>query len=438
MVVKKAMGLAIVLTAAVFEIAIVIARFTAKSDLLRLRSYVRITAFSLFILLTLLAVFEWGPRYFALAAVLFILAVISIIRLLRHRKMPRAFKPARTVLSAAGIIALVFVAAAPVILFPPHAPIGTTGPLAVSTATYMYTDTDRMETYTDNDDNRTLTAEFWYPATTENTGAYPLIVFSHGSFGIRTSNESLYNELASHGYVVCSIDHTYQCLYTTGVDGHRVFADSGYVKELQVENAKTDPMQSFLYYQKWMAIRTGDIDFVIDTILNQASNANADTAYKLVDSSKIGVIGHSLGGSAVLGMGRLREEDIDAVIALEAPFMCDIQGVENSAFVWNDTPYPVPVLNIYSDSSWDHLDQWPQYAENARLLTDDDPDSFNVHISGAGHLSLTDLSLTSPFLTTVLNGEKARLDNRECLGMINALCLEFFDAYLKGTGTFAI
>jgi len=36
--------------------------------------------------------------------------------------------------------------------------------------------------------------------------------------------------------------------------------------------------------------------------------------------------------------------------------MCDIIGVEDGEFVWNEDTYPIPVLNIYSDSSWSHLD----------------------------------------------------------------------------------
>ncbi len=42
--------------------------------------------------------------------------------------------------------------------------------------------------------------------------------------------------------------------------------------------------------------------------------------------ARIGVMGHSLGGSAALCIGRQRP-DVQAVLALESPFMCDIEGV---------------------------------------------------------------------------------------------------------------
>ena len=46
----------------------------------------------------------------------------------------------------------------------------------------------------------------------------------------------------------------------------------------------------------------------------------------------------------------------------------DVVGVDNGEFVWNEETYPIPVLNIYSNS-WSHH-KWPQYAVNSRLLVD--------------------------------------------------------------------
>ncbi|MFO7681008.1 MAG: hypothetical protein R6X34_13240 [Chloroflexota bacterium] len=46
-------------------------------------------------------------------------------------------------------LALVFVVALPVLLFPPYRPLAVTGPYAISTARYTYTDTQqRAEPYT--------------------------------------------------------------------------------------------------------------------------------------------------------------------------------------------------------------------------------------------------------------------------------------------------
>jgi len=432
------MGTLIFLTAVVIEIAFAVFCIIKKSNQKKLRSIIRITAFTGFVVFSVLPIIDWGLRYYALAALLFLLSVIGAVNLIRKKEEKKGYRTVRVVFKAIGMTLLIFVVTLPAIIFPQHKSLKTTGEYQVATVNYTYTDASRVETYTNTGENRKLNVEFWYPEDYDEStlSTCPLIVFSHGAAGIKSSNESLYNELASHGYVVCSIDHTYQCLYTTDENGYTTWIDMGFMQELNAEDARSDRQKSYEYYKKWMEIRTSDINFVIDYILSKAGKNDAETVYRLVDNKKIGVIGHSLGGSAALGIGRMRN-DVSAVIALESPFMCDIKGVEDGKFVWNDETYPIPVLNIYSDSSWSHLDEWPQYAENYALLSTANVTAFNVHISGAGHLTLTDLALTSPFLTHMLNGQKSNTDAEYCLKTINKVCLEFFDCYLRGEGVFA-
>jgi len=427
------MGISIFITAVVFEIVFAVFCIITKSNQQRKRNIIRITAFVGFVLFTVVTIIEWSLRYYTVAALLLLLAVIGAVALIRKREEKRSYKAVRVVLKAIGMTVLIFMFTLPSIIFPQHKAIKPTGKYQVSTVNYLYTDTKRIETYTGTGQDRKLNVEMWFPKNADTT--FPLIVFSHGAFGMKTSNKSLYNELASHGYVVCSIDHTYQCLYTKGDDGHTILMDMGYMKEVAAEDSQSDIQKSYEYYQKWMKIRTGDINFVIDHILSEAKNTDADTVYKLVDKSKIGVMGHSLGGSAALGIGRMRE-DVSAVIALESPFMCDIEGVKNGGFVFTDKIYPVPVLNIYSDGIWSILSKRPQYAENSALLLNTNASAFNSHISGVGHLTLTDLALESPLLTRIINGKKSTTDTYYCLKTINKVCLEFFDSYLKGEHKF--
>lgn len=426
-------GIFIFQAAVIVETAFVVFCLVTKSNQQKARSIIGMAAFTIFLLLVAVQIMEWGIRYYALAVLLLILAVIGAVDLIRRKEERRPYKAVHVVLKAIGMTVLVFAATLPAIIFPQYNIVETSGEYQVATSAYTYTDTNRIETFTDTGEFRKLNVKMWYPENTETR--YPLIVFSHGGISTKSSNESLYHELASNGYVVCSIDHTYHCLSTTDEDGHTTWIDDGYMHELFVEDAKSDRQQSYEYYQKWMKIRTGDISFVIDHILQEAENDKTDKVYRLINTARIGVIGHSAGGSAALGIGRMRD-DISAVIALESPFMCDITGVEDGEFVFADEAYPVPVLNVYSDSAWSHLAEWPQYAENHALLFDTDAIAFNVHISGVGHFSLTDLALASPLLTRIFNGQKSTTDPRYCLRMINKICLEFFNCYLKGKGEF--
>jgi pimeloyl-ACP methyl ester carboxylesterase len=156
-----------------------------------------------------------------------------------------------------------------------------------------------------------------------------------------------------------------------------------------------------------------------------------------VDTDHIGMMGHSLGGSAALGIGRQRDE-VNAVIALEAPFLYDIVGVEDGEFVFVDADYPTPVLNVYSDGSWDDLAEWAQYARNYTLLSDPDAMAFNVLISGVGHLALTDLAFSSPFLVRMLDRSPMVRQPEEALQIINRISLQFLDHFLKNSGNFPL
>jgi len=401
-----------------------------KSRQEKTRSIVRVAAFIVFGLLVATSVIQWSFRWYALALLLFAWGAMATWALVRRNEPTRAYQTRDVIFKAAVAIMLLLLAIVPALIFPQYQLPAATGPYAVADARYTYIDESRAETYADTGEARKVNVAFWYPADAQ--GVHPLVVFSHGGLGIDTSNVYLFRELASHGYVVASLGHPYHSFWTRDVDGQVTFLNMDYARELQQEDPRTDKLQSHAYYQKWMKIRMGDIDFALDSILGQATNG-APGVYRLVDAERIGVMGHSLGGSAALGIGRQRD-DIDAVLALESPLMFDIVGVENDEFVLIQDAYPVPVLNIYSDNAWGNLAEWEQYGANHALLTDGRETVDNIHISGLSHLALTDLSLTSPILVRLLDGDELTRDSLEGLGLINEVSLRFFDSYLKGPG----
>ena len=419
-------------------VGIVVFSFTTlhvvtKSNQTKIKSIINIGAFPIFVMANILQIIEWSFRYYLLGVLLLILAIKGIVDLV-IRKDEKTFKLHHVIFNSIGITLLFFVVISPAMIFPQQRPIQPTGDFLIVTSNFTYADSNRLETYTDTREKRKLAVQFWFPDDAREQ--YPLIVFSHGSLGVRTSNLTLYRELASHGYVVASIDHTYQCFFTTHDNGKTIILNMNYSRELQGEDARKNRQQSFELYQKWMNIRMGDIDFVMDTIISEAKKNKTDLVFQLIDTEKIGVMGHSLGGSAALGIGRTRD-DVLAVISLEAPFMYDIIDVEDGEFLFTKEKYPVPVLNVYSDSLWEIMSDRPQYAMNYSLLTDSEETTHNKHISGIGHLSLTDFALTSPILTRMIDGQKSTIDRVESVNLINEMSLAFFDHYLKEEGQFS-
>ena len=138
-----------------------------------------------------------------------------------------------------------------------------------------------------------------------------------------------------------------------------------------------------------------------------------------------------------MGIPRVRN-DIDAVVNIDAPMLCEFTGVQGDQYTFNEEPYPAPVLNIYSEYLYENgiLREDPDYVAN-RLAQATAPASYEVVFTGAQHMSLTDLSLFSPILANMLNGVgTAEVDPYECIETMNSVILEFFDCYLKDDGIF--
>ncbi|MBQ6360310.1 MAG: hypothetical protein IJJ25_04095 [Lachnospiraceae bacterium] len=140
------------------------------------------------------------------------------------------------------------------------------------------------------------------------------------------------------------------------------------------------------------------------------------------------MIGHSLGGSAAYAMARIRN-DVIGCIALESPCMYDIKGVKDGEFVFDDSDYDIPLLNVYSDSAYPHLREWAQYKNNAMFLDENDLNYTNIYYKGIRHMGLCDLSVASPILSVLLSGGFQNVDAYTQLEKLNADCIEWLNTF---------
>jgi hypothetical protein len=203
-----------------------------------------------------------------------------------------------------------------------------------------------------------------------------------------------------------------------------------------------DEATIFKIEQKWMQLRTADINFVLDTILAHAKEAGSDAVYQLIDTGKIGLMGHSLGGAASVQVARERN-DIGAVINLDSDLLGDYLDYVNGKSVMNDKVYPVPILTILADDVARLIAAIPDAKDVVALehVTATAPNAFEVHLTGTDHMSLTDLPLFSPFLVSMINssvpkGGGIEGDRYGTIEKMNGIVLAFFNAYLKGEGSF--
>lgn len=151
---------------------------------------------------------------------------------------------------------------------------------------------------------RTLMTEVWYPAALRAAGPetrdapprgedapYPLIIFAHGFTSTPRQSASYTQHLASRGYVVASIAFPGSTLGAPG--GPRLTA---------------------------VLDQPADVSFVLDRLLGGGDPQIALLA-GMIDSEKVGMTGHSLGGLTTLitAYGDRRDPRIDAIVPFSAP-----------------------------------------------------------------------------------------------------------------------
>jgi dienelactone hydrolase len=435
------MGTIILIIAFIAEVAFATYCITTKSNQRKVRNFMRIGALAAFILLTLVSVIHWGFRWYGLAVLLFIWAALGVWGLIRKKAETSDYKTRPVIRRAIRTLLLVFLAIIPALIFPQNKLPPMTGKHPVATVNYTYTDKSRIETFTNTGENRKVNVEFWYP--NDGGGPYPLVVFSHGTSSLKLSNYSTFMDLASNGYVVCSIDHPYHSLFTIDADGHRTLVDQSYLQQyLNVANGKYDAATNFKLEQEWMNLRIADINFVLDTILANVKDTGSGAVYRLVDPAKIGLMGHSLGGESSAQVARGRN-DIGAVVNLDADMAGEYVDFVNGKEVLNDTVYPVPILNILADDLERLIAVIPDAKDVVAVehVTATAPNAYEVHLAGTNHFSVTDMPLISPLLVSMINASVPRgggteVDPYATIEKMNAIVLKFFNAYLKGEGSF--
>jgi predicted dienelactone hydrolase len=136
-----------------------------------------------------------------------------------------------------------------------------------------------------------LASKHLFPRLKQVTLSY----FSHGFGGLPENYSSLAEELASNGYIVASISHTYDASLTVFPDGRSVRQASVLAAESSLDTETVNHLD-----QEDVNIRVDDARFV----LNELTNLNADDPQNLLtghlDLNRVGIFGHSMGGNTVV------------------------------------------------------------------------------------------------------------------------------------------
>ena len=394
-------------------------------------------------------------RFGGLLFLLLLRLVFAGIGYLAGRKSTKQKTKAGKIVSLLLSAVMFVFALTPAFLFKNYEGRPLTGPYTPAACTAILTDNSRTEEFEQDGSAREIPVHLFYPAEAEDIAAHslPLVICSHGAFGWYQSNLSAYQELASNGYVVASIEHPYHALFTHDTSGKLITVDGQFMQNaLTIGNSEagdTEREEVYLTECAWIGLRTADMNFAVDTLkaaaqlqdfsawtFTEGDAAQFETAARLINTDRIGLMGHSLGGAAAVTVGR--REDISAVIDIDGTMLGEQTGFADGKYIINEEPYMTPLLSI--DNETHHNDRLEAtqigyvYANN--VVLDNAVDAYQTYFVGAGHMNFTDLPLISPFLAKKLG--TGEIDPEQCTDTLNKLILDFYNCYLKEQGAFSV
>lgn len=338
---------------------------------------------------------------------------------------------------------------------------------------HLITDEDELLTE-EKEDKRALSIKVWYPANVQNEqketylndgdkigfatkyglpkgtfnylnyvktntfekpsvadGKFPVLVFSHGHYSKANGYYALIEEVVSQGFIVLNINHTFESVGTQFPSGEIKLYNQAYdkkhnnqamadmiwetmeaFKSAKSKDERSKVLNSTLknYFAAEITHRwANDIDLVINEIPTWEKSTFLSNH---MDTSKIGVFGHSQGAAAA-GQALLDNPKIQAGINLD--------GVQWGNMV--DTFLSKPFLLLSSDWAADH----PDFNEIA-FQNKGKSDFYTAKIKNSGHSSFMDIPLIVNF--SLIN-EAGNIEPNKATEITAKIVVKFFKKYLN-------
>ncbi|WP_054939720.1 alpha/beta hydrolase family protein [Paenibacillus ihuae] len=363
-----------------------------------------------------------------------------------------------------------------------------TGEFKVGSQTFHFVDTSRKEIFDETRvGNRELMVQVWYPAQA-GTGkyapfipdtrilrymaadyglpgftfghlryvsshtysgaeassahtSYPLILANPGNGSSRFLHTSQAEYLASHGYIVAVIDHTYNTFATEFPDGRITTSTTN-----DLFSPDDDYRTGREIRDNLGKVLTGDVAFVLDQFgLIQSGQIPSHLQGK-IDLGHVGVFGHSIGGATAYdaaydpriavgidldgGLYRLRDRE-----GLRKPFLFinSESYAEKLRMVMDNRVYTdAELTRMGSTREWEDQVTEDKKLELERMRETAGAGGQVLYIENTEHLNFTNVQFISPIFKRL--GITGKIQPERADSIINAYMLDFFDMYLKNQG----
>lgn len=272
--------------------------------------------------------------------------------------------------------------------------------------------------------------------------AYPVILFSHGAGTSMEVQTAQSEDLASHGYFVAAIDHTY-------VSAATEFPGGRIVRAAEATTVFNVPEPAAPITQ----IMADDVQFVIEELQGLTSGEGTSRFEGRLNLDALGVIGHSVGGAVAYNLA-ITDPRVSAAVNLDgavyvapgtpdamAPFLMVasdstlVPALEQRLSLADLFPLPLPgEPEPEPAETIDHDDAAIRTArQNMASLAEVLQASGNLYtVTGCDHMQYTDIGLYFDRQTREQLQILGETDPVRCLEVTSALTVAFFDHTLRG------
>jgi dienelactone hydrolase len=254
--------------------------------------------------------------------------------------------------------------------------------------------------------------------------SYPVVLMRAGGAALTTDYSTLAEDLASHGYVVVGFDAPYRSFVV-------VFPDGRVIERVPQNNLDlTGGPQADQLAKKLCQAWTADTRFALDQLERLNASDPSGRFLGRLDMQRVGVFGHSLGGSTAL---QFCHDDARCKAGI------DLDGAPLGSVIAEGVAQPF--MFLLSDHRREFADaQTPeairQAGANIRSIYDRLPSDrrLQIMIRGANHYMFSDgAMLKSPLVMRVMRTLGiVPLDGRRQVGITAHYISTFFDVYLQG------
>ena len=336
----------------------------------------------------------------------------------------------------------------------------------VGTNTFTFEDHSRKEWFTEEEeDNRKIVVQVWYPAESKSDSLnpymdnfdikqeyivqqlnipkhlikglkniktnsfydakiinqeFPVVIFSHGLGGTKIQNSINIEALASSGYIVIAIDHSYDAFLTIFNNGESAEFKSG----LPLHELKDKTVTEEIFWKTRLPqinTRANDVSFIIDKF-KELKIQGLDIA-KSCNLNKIGIFGHSFGGGTGIVVSYF-DNRISACLSLDGWLEPVPQEIINSGL---NIPYCF-IGQIQKD--WDGAKYNDKKLKEFHNNNNDD--SFIFEINNSTHMDYADIPYFNPLIRVLKISGKA---GKTLTIDLNESIVNFFNQYLKNNST---